>query len=70
MLLNKLKAVDKEVTSAREVLLKGKVQYSWPPYFVISALPVYDGNYLISSQGMALIKLPFDGNKANQGPML
>jgi len=31
------------------------------------ALPTYDGNYLISSQGMALMKVPFDAGKAKQG---
>ena len=34
---------------------------------VILALPTYEGNYLISSQGMALMKVAFDSNKAKPG---
>jgi hypothetical protein len=35
--------------------------------FVISALPTYEGNYLISSQGMALMKVPLDASKTKPG---
>ena len=33
----------------------------------ILALPTYEGNYLISSQGMALMKVPLDASKTKPG---
>ena len=34
---------------------------------MFTALPVFDGNYLISSQGMALMKLGMDANRVKPG---